>query len=401
MAPTQIDARDFPDSAYARELQRRTAGLRFAPSLEAEYSIAHLQRVHLRVRVWFTLVFVVRALLAIDQARRTGVLSGPALLYMGAILPCSLFMVWLSWGRYYERLYLRVAPILLPLFYALIAVVVARSLVVGRFEQFSGFAVVLIAVFFFTGLKFREALFAAIVLLITFSTAGFAVGLAPAVLLKCMVVLVITSVIGAVVYWDVEKSYRESFLERALIGRLLARDSLTGLMNRRTFDEHLLSVWQLALRNRCSIAVCMIDVDHFKRYNDTFGHQAGDVALRTVAGLIQEFARRPLDLAARYGGEEFAMVFYDLSPANVQGIAERLIKRVQAERINVAKPELGLTISIGVALISPGVGRSPQGAIQLADEALYEAKRAGRNRFIVKDAEEYRLLSTGRFRAKP
>jgi diguanylate cyclase (GGDEF)-like protein len=401
MTPTQIDLRDFPDSDYARELQRRSAGLRFAPSLEAEYSIAHLRRVHRRVRVWFTLVFVVRALLAIDEARRTGVLSGPALIYIGAILPCSLFLVWLSWGRHYERLYLRIAPILLPLFYALIAVVVARSLVIGRFEQFAGFTVVLIAVFFFTGLKFREALFTAIVLLIAFSMAGIAVGLAPAVLLKGMVVLVITSVIGAVVYWDVEKSYRENFLERALIGRLLARDSLTGLMNRRTFDEHLLSVWQQALRDRCSIAVCMIDVDHFKRYNDTFGHQAGDVALRAVAGLIQEFARRPLDLAARYGGEEFAMVFYDLSPANVQDIADRLIKRVQAQRINVAKPELGLTISIGVGLISPGVGRSPQGAVQLADEALYEAKRAGRNRFVVKDAEEYQLLSTGRFRAIP
>jgi diguanylate cyclase (GGDEF)-like protein len=287
------------------------------------------------------------------------------------------------------------------LFYALIAVVVARSLVIGRFEQFSGFAVVLIAVFFFTGLKFREALLTAVVLLITFSTAGFAVGLAPAVLLKGMVVLVITSVIGAVVYWDVEKSYRENFLERALIGRLLARDSLTGLINRRTFDEHLLHIWQQALRDRCSIAICMIDVDHFKRYNDSFGHQAGDVALRTVAGLIQEFARRPLDLAARYGGEEFAMVFYDLSPANVQDIAERLIKRVQAERINVAKPELGLTISIGVGLISPGIGRSPQGAVQLADEALYDAKRAGRNRVVVKDSEDYRLLSTGIFRAKP
>jgi diguanylate cyclase (GGDEF)-like protein len=401
MTPTQIDPRDFPDSEYARELERRTAGLRFAPSLEAEYSMTHLRRVHRRVRVWFTLVFVVRVLLAIDQARHTGVLSGLSLIYIGAILPCSLFMVWLSWGRYYGRLYLRVAPILVPLFYALIAVVVARSLVIGRFEQFSAFSVVLIAVFFFTGLKFREALLTAIVLLITFSTAGVAVGLAPAVLLKGMVVLVITSVIGAVVYWDVEKSYRENFLERALIGRLLARDNLTGLMNRRTFDERLLCIWQQALRDRRSIAICMIDVDHFKRYNDSFGHQAGDVALRTVAGLIQEFARRPLDLAARYGGEEFAMVFYDLSPANVQDIAERLIKRVQAERINVAKPELGLTISIGVGLISPGVGRSPQGAIQLADEALYEAKRAGRNRFVVKDAEDYRLLSTGIFRAKP
>jgi diguanylate cyclase (GGDEF)-like protein len=399
MTPSQFDARDFPDSPYARELQRRTAFLRFAPSMEAEYSISHLQRVRRRVRAWFTLAFVIRALLAIEQVRRTGP-SGPTLIHLAAILPCSLFLMWLCWGRQYQRLYLRVAPILVPFFYALIAVVVAQALVAGRFEQFAGFSVVLIAVFFFTGLRFREALLTAMILLIAFSTAGFAVGLAPIVLLKCMVVLVITSTIGAVVYWDVEKSYRENFVERALIGELLSHDSLTGLMNRRTFDEQLVRVWQQALRDQCSIAICMIDVDHFKRYNDAFGHQAGDVALRTVAELIQEFARRPLDLAARYGGEEFAMILYDLSPAGVQDIAERLIKTVQAARINPSG-EPGLTISIGVGLISPIVGRTPQGAIQLADEALYEAKHAGRNRVVVKGAADYRLLNTGVFQATP
>ena len=293
----------------------------------------------------------------------------------------------------------------MSLYYALVALVDVRLLADGRFEQFAAFPVVLIAVFFFTGLKFREALLSVIFLLITFSIASFAVGLAPIVLLKCMAVLVITSVVGSVIYWDVEKTYRENFIERALIGELLARDSLTGLMNRRTFDEHLLRVWQQALRDQRSIAVCMIDVDHFKRYNDAFGHQAGDIALRTVARLIQQFARRPLDLAARYGGEEFAMIFYDLAPDDVHAIAERLIKAVQAERINphepLAKPELDLTISIGVGLISPTVGRTPLGVVQLADEALYEAKHAGRNRLVVKGAADYRLLSTGRFHATP
>ena len=406
MTSRQIDARDFPDSPYARELHRHAAFLRFAPTLEVEYSISHLQRVRRRVKIWYALGLVVRSLLAIAQVRSTGLLSGAALIHLGAIMPCILFLLWLSWGRHYERLYLRVAPIVVPCFYALIAIEVARSLlIVGRFEQFAGFAVVLIAVFFFTGLKFREALLTTIILLLTFSTAGIAVGLQPIVVLKCMVVLVITSVLGAVVYWDVERSYRENFIERALIGELLARDSLTGLMNRRTFDEHLQRVWQQGVRDRRAIAIFMIDVDHFKRYNDTFGHQAGDVALRTVAGLIQEFARRPLDIAARYGGEEFAMIFYDLRPDDVQAIAERLIKRVQAERINkfadAAKPESDLTISIGVGLVSPMADRTPQGAIQLADEALYEAKRAGRNRVVVKGVEEYRLLSTGSFQSKP
>jgi diguanylate cyclase (GGDEF)-like protein len=405
MTPTPINVRDFPDSAYALELNRRTAFLRFAPSLEAEYSIAHLARVRRRVRVWFTLAFIIRTMLVITQLRRTGVSSGDALIYLGAILPCSVFLLWLAWGRHFGRLYLRVAPILVPLFYALIAVVDVRLLTDGRFEQFAAFPVVMIAVFFFAGLKFREAAVTALFLLITFCIAAFAVGLAPIVLLKCMVVVAITSVVGAIVGWDVEQSHRENFIERALIGELLARDSLTGLHNRRIFDEHLLRVWQQALRDQCSIAVCMIDVDHFKRYNDAFGHQAGDMALRALGRLIQEVAHRPLDLTARYGGEEFAVIFYDLEPRDVHAIAQGLIKAVQAERINppgvLAKAKLELTISIGVGLISPAVGRTPQGAVQLADEALYEAKNAGRNRLVVKGETDYRLLSTGMFKAAP
>jgi diguanylate cyclase (GGDEF)-like protein len=147
----------------------------------------------------------------------------------------------------------------------------------------------------------------------------------------------------------------------------------------------------------------MIDVDHFKRYNDAFGHQAGDVALRAVASLIQEVAHRPLDLTARYGGEEFAVIFYDLVPDDVHAIAQGLINAVYAERISPREgsPKLKqeLTISIGVGLISPKVGRSPRGAVQLADEALYEAKHAGRNRLVVKDEADYRLLNTGVFQA--
>jgi len=405
MTPTEINARDFPDSAYALELQRRPADLRFAPAMEAEYSIAHLQRVRRRVRIWFTLACVLRLLLACDQVRRTGAWNGLALTHLLGILPCGLALLWLSWSTQYERLFLRVAPILVPLFYTLVGVVVTRALAAGRIEQYAGFAVILIAVSYFVGLKFREALLTEIILLIAFSTAGVAAGLPSILLLKCLVVLLITSVIAVVVCWDSERSYREAFLERALVGELLARDNLTGLKNRRTFDEHLHRVWQQALRDRCSLAVCMIDVDHFKRYNDAFGHQAGDAALRRVAGIIQEFARRPLDLAARYGGEEFAMILYDLSPADVRSIAERLLRRVRTERLSHAaagaSPEARLTISIGVSQISPDADRTAEGAVQLADEALYEAKREGRDRLIVKGARDYRLLRTGSFKATP
>src|ERR1700733_2707384 len=195
MTPTQINPRDFPDSAYALKLKRPLVFLRFTPPLDVEFSLSHLARVRWRVRVWFTLAFVIRVLLAIDQVRRTGASSELALIDMGAIVPCSLFLMWLAWGSHFTRLYLRVAPVLVSLFYSLVAFVDARLLAAGRFEQFAAFPVVLVAVFFFTGLKFREALLTVIFLLITFSIASFAVGLAPATLIKCMVILVITGVV--------------------------------------------------------------------------------------------------------------------------------------------------------------------------------------------------------------
>jgi diguanylate cyclase (GGDEF)-like protein len=229
------------------------------------------------------------------------------------------------------------------------------------------------------------------------------VNLAFATVLKSMAIMLLTSGITAFVYLDVEQSYRRNFLEDALIGELVARDSLSGLMNRRAFDEHLLRVWQHALRDERVVALLMIDIDHFKPYNDAFGHQAGDLALRSVARVLQGFGRRPLDLVARYGGEEFAIILYDLALPHIQDIAERLREAVQNLKIK-QDPDFAtaqeITVSVGVGLAIPTIGRTPQGAIQLADEALYEAKQAGRNRVVVKGTAAYSLLETGAFQAQ-
>jgi diguanylate cyclase (GGDEF)-like protein len=392
MAPTQINPRDFPDSPYAYELQRSGLFLRFAPALEGEYSSSHLRRVRLRVRVWFTLVLVVRVILALAQIRNTGAWSDASLTQLILLLPCSAFLVYLVWSKLYERLYLKIAAIFIPFFYSLIAVVVIRAIASGQFEQFAAFTVALIAVYFFAGLKFRESLMANVFLLLSFGISGHLLGLTPLVLLKCLTVLMITSVLVAIVYRDVESSTRREFLEHALIAQMLTRDSLSGLANRRAFDEHLIRAWRYALRQGSAIAVCMIDVDHFKQHNDAFGHQAGDVALSRIGGLIQQFARRPLDMAARYGGEEFSLILCDVLADNARELAEQLRQRIQAERVSDS-----LTVSVGLAIVTPSIDRTPQGAVQLADEALYEAKRAGRNRVIVKGADEHRLLATGRF----
>jgi diguanylate cyclase (GGDEF)-like protein len=402
MAPTQVNPRDFPDSPYALELQRCGPFLRFAPALEKEYSNAHLRRVRLRVRVWFTFVLVVRIVFELAQMRNSGALSDAALTQLAMLLPGSAFLVYLVWGGLYERLYLKISAVLVPLFFSMIAVFVVRAIASGQFEQFAAFTVALVATYFFAGLKFREALLTNLCLLLSFGISGHVLGLAPLVLLKSLTVLTVTSVLVAIVFRDIEKSTRREFLEHALIAQMLTRDSLSGLMNRRAFDEHLRRVWLYALRQRCAIAVCMIDVDHFKRYNDAFGHQAGDVALSRIGSLIQDFARRPLDMAARYGGEEFSLILCDVSPQHIEELAERLRQRIQTERIKEsasADQGAGLTVSVGAAIVIPTIDRTPEGAVQLADEGLYEAKRAGRNRVVVKGADEHRLLNTGKFQA--
>jgi len=185
------------------------------------------------------------------------------------------------------------------------------------------------------------------------------------------------------------------------MGEMATRDGLTGLKKRGAFDDYFPRMWQQALRDRCSLALLLIDVDHFKAYNARYGHQAGDQTLRRVAQVVQGFARRPLDMAARYGGEEFIIALFDLDPGNVRDIAEQLRKAIHALNImhEDSATALYVTASVGVSIIGPRQGRSPEGAVQLADEALYSAKRSGRNCVSVVDTE-YVLYSTGSFRRR-
>jgi diguanylate cyclase (GGDEF)-like protein len=175
---------------------------------------------------------------------------------------------------------------------------------------------------------------------------------------------------------------------------------LTGLKNRRVFDEQLSRLWQQAVEDRRSIAMLLIDVDHFKPFNDRYGHQAGDQALQRVAQTLQAFVSRPLDVLARYGGEEFAVILYDIDAREAEELAERMRRAVSELAIehHGSRVRATLTISVGVALIEPSRDRQARGALQLADQALYEAKIRGRNRVALMDQTAHRLLETGVFR---
>ncbi|SMG34048.1 sensor domain-containing diguanylate cyclase [Paraburkholderia susongensis] len=172
--------------------------------------------------------------------------------------------------------------------------------------------------------------------------------------------------------------------------RELARtDGLTGLNNRRAFEEEVNEEWRRAQRNGWPLSLLLIDVDYFKGFNDLYGHSAGDEALIGVARCITQNVRRPGDTAARYGGEEFAVLLPDTGAAGAQRIAEQIRTAVQAlECRHVASTHHVLTVSVGAATAHGPLIETSRALINAADEALYRAKDAGRNRVQLYRAAE-------------
>lgn len=176
---------------------------------------------------------------------------------------------------------------------------------------------------------------------------------------------------------ELEKTNKE-------LQRLTSLDGLTGIANRRRFDEYLDQEWMRAARGNKVVSLILMDIDHFKTYNDNYGHQGGDEVLRRVAQAIDQGTNRPGDLAARYGGEEFAIILPDTDPDGAEIVAEKIRQSVEKLGIPHAHSSAAdyVTISMGVASVIPREGILPSMLIVAADEALYEAKHTGRNRFV-------------------
>jgi diguanylate cyclase (GGDEF)-like protein len=377
------DSSRLHHSPHAVELQRGAVSLRFPPTLEAEFRQSHLERNRSRARVWQTSLLVLGVLTLLGAALVKGEFSQEAsnMARVFILVPVCALMSFVSWSRFYEDWYLRVSLIGNATIATVSAWLVAVTISDGRPESLVFLTTNVMGVFFLSGLLFFDSCLINLLAIFTFALAGAVLELPLPTLMYHTVVLAMVIAVGAFTMWGVEQTNRRFFLERGVLGDLAERDGLTGLRNRRAFDEHLLRVWQQSLRDRTAISVLMIDLDYFKNYNDAYGHQAGDACLTQVSQLVQRFARRPLDIAARYGGEELAMVLYQVTTEQAQLIAEQVRDSIERMRLEhkAAAGRGVVTVSIGVSWAEVNFDRTPEAMLQLADEALYAAKLAGRN----------------------
>lgn len=369
-------------SPYADQLSLGFRGLRFARALEREYR-AHLlddsfelKRFALSVAMVIWLALAVLDLLVVPASHLAWVL-GVRFVVLVILLVCAALIL--------QR---RHTHLLLPLSMACILTLgVGAALIVGIVHQvdsgypYEGLLLVSMAAYFLVGLRLSEALACSLVVLTAYVVAELLAGLPAARLINNVLFLAFGNLTGAVGCYLLEYKSREHFLVSRLMRLLAYHDSLTGLHNRRSFNRQFERLWRQAQRDGKPLALLLCDIDHFKAYNDYYGHQAGDAALQRVGMLIEQAARRPLDMGVRLGGEEFALLLFDIAADEARQRAEALRQSLEAAAIAHRGSDSAevLTMSIGVACLTPGVQAELEQLYEQADRALYEAKAFGRN----------------------
>jgi diguanylate cyclase (GGDEF)-like protein len=314
------------------------------------------------------------------------------------ILPCTLAMLAVIYSRLYSRYYLRVASVVAPI-YAIAFVGLDWLMQEQGYSLSAWMVLVMLSPYQLFFLPHRTAILTTHVTLIAYAAVSWISGAFDGQRQFDFAVMCAAVAIGGAGNYMLQKSTRRGYLDWRRLTHSAHRDSLTGLFNRRVFEEHAGRLWQQAGRTGTPVAIFMIDVDCFKLLNDSLGHQVGDQYLTRISSVLSGAARRPMDIVTRYGGEEFCIVLWEAERAAAEQVAARL--HAQIRNLGLTHPASPVaptvSVSIGIACVVPAADRSVNGAIQLADEALYDAKAQGRDRTVVRD-KEYTALRTGVFR---
>jgi diguanylate cyclase (GGDEF)-like protein len=371
-------------SAYARQLASGSTSLRFEPRLEEEFRISYSKDNFTRQRlmVMFGTVLIL-VFAAADYFRLSGDARDWSLIIrLGVIIPLLLIALVLSFLQSTRRFLEQVIMLLLVVVGASIVSIFYIAAANGQAYQPEGLYMIAVVTYFLTGLLFSRAVICSALVLGLFVAGRLFVDQAVPMLGFYAFAFFMLNLLCAIGCYLLEQRTRLSFLTYAILVEAADHDGLTGIANRRAMDVRLDELVARSLTSHQPLALLLLDLDHFKDYNDRYGHLEGDRCLRQVTQVMQDFARRPQDMAARYGGEEFALLLFDLSP-------QAALHQAEAVRIAISdlaiphvlnKPARVMTTSIGVAVLEPGKGGSSVALLATADQALYAAKHAGRNR---------------------
>ncbi|GAB6268573.1 MAG: GGDEF domain-containing protein [Smithella sp.] len=381
--------------------------LRFNEELELEFQQDYARRYYLHMQVagiMGVIAFMACGILDLiwmpEMAGRTWFIRMVAGVPMWGPLLLSF------WGKFRQKFGERYMQLSTCIF-AISAVVGLIAISLNSIEPYNYYyynaiTVALVIIFVLSRIQFRWGVISAIIMWLSLNAGLIVFGPASnklAIVIITNYVFIGSAVSALIGTFLIERSLRQNYLQSRMISLenrdleesnlklqyLSAIDGLTQIANRRSLDRILTIEWQRALRKREPIGFIMADIDHFKVFNDTYGHQAGDECLRVVASLLKDYARRPGDLAARYGGEEFALVLTDSSAEQAGIIAEQMRDKIMNVVIKYKKNDpTHVTASFGVASMVPGSGHaSPEALILAADQAMYQAKRSGRNRVVI------------------
>lgn len=385
--------------------ERAIARYRFPDELEKAFQAHYLELSLPRAR-WATAIYL--ALVAVVTAinMRGGMATGGQtllepvyLLRLAIACPALVLILAATVTPALQRRYQWVTSIAVVVTGMSVMGISALAAVAGMPQFQMGDVLVVVYATLFLGLIARPVVLVASALMVGFIGIGWTLGVSNDHLIFASCVMFASTLMSVLSALRVERLARAGFAETQLLNDFAERDGLSGLYNRRMFDSLANRLWLQAKRHHESLQVILVDIDHFKPYNDFYGHQAGDACIRQVANIIARAARRPFDFCARYGGEEFALVLYAPSGGDASAIPEQIRRETMELDIPHAHSSaVGMvTVSIGSAIAEPDSTRSLAGVIQTADEALYRAKQLGRNRVLHVDASQADT-PTGAFR---
>ena len=383
---------------YNRQLKLGFTQLRFAKPLEDEFRGFFARHSIVRQRGAIIVgIILLLALLPLDIQY----LHGKALNYylfsrIWITIPLLLVTLILTFRTAWRRYFSVVSFFIITIIGVSTGTVVVYCNRLGQPLPYEGVMLIIMVSFFLGGLYFRQSLLSATIIGLTYLLLSELTLPRASTNLHNYFFLFATSLIGAVSAYTLEYQIRIGFLQRGALRNLTKTDPLTGLYNRGAINQKLNHLVYYAFREKKPITLLLIDVDHFKNFNDFYGHIQGDHCLQRIATALSSCCKRPLDFAGRYGGEEFVVMWFDSQPSEVEAIAKRVKDAIEQMDIrhDASGTHTHVTVSGGMVTGIPGTQHEADKLLHQADQCLYRAKESGRNRIMIQDlGSEHDIVS--------